>query len=90
MAGPAGHGRDQPSRRKVATPDGGSEKASASISQQREALWPRAVRVCFCVQRAGSSGEGSFRCGAESLIHLRRMLCNVRKDGGDGASLTAG
>ena len=74
MAAPTGHGLAQPSRRKFLTRPSGPAKACASIPEQRAALSASAALACFWVQRARSSGAGNFRCGAESLSHLRRML----------------
>src|SRR5712692_2441032 len=74
MAAPGGHGLAQPSRRKCFTRPSGLARASASISLQRAALLASAALACFCVQRVRSSRAGSFRCGAESLSHLQRML----------------
>jgi len=74
MAAPTGNGLAQPSQRKVLTRLPGPSRVCASISEQRAALSASAALACFGVLRARSSGASNFKCGAESLSHLRRML----------------
>ncbi len=55
------------------------DSASFSISRHRAALWRCAARACLIVQRVGSSGFGHFKCGAEFLSQLKRLLCRWAK-----------
>src|ERR1700674_774763 len=80
IVAPAGQVRVQLPRENFATRRFGSpDKASASIRRHCAALFLCAAAACVSVQRSGSSGAGHFRCGAEFLIHVRRLLCRCAK-----------
>src|SRR6202451_4799005 len=80
MVASAGHvGAQLPRENFVTRLFGSPDKASASIRRHCVALFRCAAEAFLIVQRSGSSGAGHFRCGAEFLIHERRLLCRRAK-----------
>ena len=80
MVAPAGQVRVQLPRQNFVTlrwvaPD----KASLSIRTHRAALFACADAACWIVQRAGSSGAGHFKCGADPFSQTSRALCRWAK-----------
>src|ERR1700730_11887828 len=80
MVAPAGQvGAQLPRENFVTRRFASPNRASVSIRRHCAALFLCAEAACFIVQRSGSSAAGHFRCGAEFLIHERRLLCRCAK-----------